>query len=256
MMKSVYKILNVLFFIVMVTMNFLANYLPLNGKGTGELSDLYPNLFVPAGITFAIWGLIYLLLTIFTIYQIGLIKKKSDFSFVKKIGPFYFISSILNAVWILCWHYEKVLFSLIIMVLLLLTLIKIYLNLKKWSGNSYFEKFIVKQPFNVYLGWITVATIANVTTFLVDINWDGFGISSDIWTVIMISAAALIAIIAILKEKNYLYSLVIVWAISGIIIKQTTVFENKYENIILASAISIGVILISIIIKLISGKKK
>jgi hypothetical protein len=172
------SILNLLGFLGTVVVNGLANALPLNNKTTGELSDLYPNLFVPAGLTFAIWGLIYVLLAIFVIYQLipSVRRDAQKVDFVQRIGLLFFISSIANIGWIFAWHYEIVPLSLVLMLILLGYLIAIYLRLnigKSEATKS--EKYLVHLPFSVYLGWITIATIANVTALLVDINWNTWG---------------------------------------------------------------------------------
>ena len=111
------QLLNLLGFILVIVLNGLANALPINGYTTGELSDRYPNLFVPAGFTFSIWGVIYLLLLVFVIYQIRnwWSKHRLDMSFVQKIGPWFAISCLANASWIIAWHYVQPLLALFIM---------------------------------------------------------------------------------------------------------------------------------------------
>src|SRR4030042_324851 len=176
--NTLLSILNLIGFLGTLIVNGLASTLPLNNKTTGELSDQYPNLFVPAGLTFSIWGIIYILLAIFVIYQlISAIRKDTQtISFIDKIGVLFFITSIANIGWIFAWHYQVLPLSLILMLILLGTLIAIYLRLGIGQSNATkTEKYMVHLPFSVYLGWITIATIANTTALLVNIKWDRFG---------------------------------------------------------------------------------
>jgi hypothetical protein len=206
-----------------IIMNILANALPLNGKFTGELSDQYPNLFVPAGITFSIWGVIYVLLIVFAVYQGRDLfhKTLSKMDFIQKIGPFFLLASIANILWIFFWHYEQVGLALIAMTVLLISLILIYLRLDIGRKPVPLkEKLCVQVPFSVYLGWITVATVANITALLVSISWDGLGISEILWTQLLIAIVVLLTILILFLRKDIAYTLVVVWALAGIAIKR------------------------------------
>jgi len=223
--KELLIIGNIIGLALTLFVNFLANALPINGKTTAELSDSYPNLFVHAGYVFAIWGAIYILLSIFVVFQ-ALPKNRND-EFHNQISGLFIISSLTNSLWIFLWHYEQVLFSLITMLVLLASLIIIYWRLEIGLNPVPLNlKLAVHTPFSIYLGWITVATVANVTAFLVSINWDGFGISEAIWTWIVLSVATIIAVIIILQRKDITYTLVPIWAFVGIFIKQ---IENVME---------------------------
>jgi len=202
---------NLVFFAGMIIMNYLANALPLGGKTTGELSDAYPNLFVPAGITFSIWGIIYLLLAGFGVAQFS----QRGAPLAESLGWLFAVSCLLNGLWIVAWHYEKVPLSLLVMAGLLLTLILINARLEDQPLG------LTKAAFGIYLGWISIATIANVTALLVRLHWDGFGISPEIWTIVMIVAGAAIVSAAILKLANPFLGLAVVWAFAGIILKRS-----------------------------------
>ena len=216
------QITNVVGFIAVIAVNILANALPINGKTTGELSDSYPNLFVPAGYVFAIWGVIYLLLLMFTVYQAS--PKRRGAQFLGKIGYLFGISCVANVVWIFLWHYELVFLSLVAMFTFLGSLILIYLRLDIGRGEPLREeRLYVHLPFSVYLGWITVAPIANVVAALVSINWDGFGLGEVTWTVAMISIAVILTLLNIQTRVDIGYALVIVWALGGIIVKQIVI---------------------------------
>ena len=214
---------NIIAVILTIIVNGLANILPIGGKNTGELSDNIPNLFVPAGLTFAIWGIIYVLIILFAIYLAkDLFKKeKTTKSFLEKISYFFILASLANIIWIFLWHYEQILLSLLAMILLFISLLMIYLRLNMGIEKvSMKEKLFVHVPISVYIGWITVATIANVTAVLVTIGWDGFGISEEIWTMLVIIIATIITILILVTRKDYAYSTVIVWALIGIYLKR------------------------------------
>jgi|SRR6056297_65599 len=244
------KVINVCAFLLVLIVNFLANYLPINGYNTGELSDMYPNIFVPAGITFSIWGLIYLLLAIFVVYQFISFKDEELIKeqIIIKIGYLFLISSLANAAWIFAWHYAMPFLSLVVMAVLLLTLIRLYLKLEigiRDYSRKIYTIFIL--PFSIYLGWITVATIANVTSVLVDINWNGFGMSEVFWAVLVIVVGLIITLYTLLKRSDIAYSLVVVWAYLGIIIKRYFQDPDPIMIIVYTAAISIVLILISIV---------
>lgn len=213
---------NLLSYIAMVVVNFLANYLPINDLDTGEISEMYPNLFTPAGFTFSIWGVIYLLLGIFIVYQIfKLYKDNIKLDYIQRISYFFISSSILNIVWIFAWHYLQIGLSLIIMFLLLTNLLYLYrrLNSSDIQENGF---TLSKITFSIYTGWITIATIANVTVFLVDINWGGFGLSDSFWMIIITLLATAIVIRFMYQNDDWVYALVAVWAFFGIVYKRLT----------------------------------
>lgn len=214
-------VLNLIGVVATITMNALAVILPINGKTTQYLSDSLPNLFVPAGLTFSVWGVIYILLICFGIYQLAAALRKEPPDFIGKIGWLFVFASIENCGWILAWHYQQVLLSLFIMIVLLLTLLFIYLKLDiPKLPLSKRDRWFVQLPFSVYTGWITVATVANATAWLVSIGWDGFGIPAVAWTVLVIGAATAITVAILLTRKDVAYSLVILWAFLGIAIKR------------------------------------
>ncbi len=224
------KYINLMLFAGMVIMNYLANALPLNNKTTGELSDSFPNLFVPAGITFSIWGVIYLLLIIYCIVQFT----GSNQAAIANIGLFFGISCVLNALWIVFWHYGKLPASLIVMIGLLISLIYINLYIKELSFG------FIKAAFGIYLGWICIATIANVTALLVQYGWNGFGISQEIWTIIMISAGTVITALTLYRLLNPFIGLSVIWAFTGIILKR----NEDFKSIVITASVAIAIVTI------------
>jgi len=241
---------NIIAVILTIIINSLANILPIGGKNTGELSDNIPNLFVPAGITFAIWGIIYVLIIIFVIFlaKYLLKKEKNSKTFLEKISYFFILASLANIIWIFLWHYEQIVLSLLAMILLFISLLLIYLRLNIGIEKvTLKEKILIHVPISVYIGWITVATIANVTAVLVTIGWDGFGISQEIWTMLVIIVATIITILILTTRKDYAYSAVIIWALIGIYLKRIgddAVYGVKTQ---IAYTAAIGIVIILII---------
>jgi hypothetical protein len=243
------QILNWVFFMGMVFVNFLANYLPINNKDTGQLSNQYPNLFVPAPLTFAIWGVIYLLILIFCIKQSkGLFSSGTDEITAKTvllIGPRFIITCVLNATWIFVWHYEYLAVSVVVMLLFLAQLADINKRLETITDFlSNGSRFAIKAPFGMYLGWICVATVANVTAFLVGIKWSGLGQSEVFWTCLLIVIAAVIVSYTILKVRNFYIGLSVIWAFTGII--NARLSAEVYQRFIVWTAV-FGIALVALL---------
>ena len=239
--KTILQVANIIALTLTIGINTLANSLPINGRTTGEISELYPTLFTPAGITFAIWGVIYFLLGVFVIYQARdlLTKRKEEMPFLDKIGWWFVISSALNIFWIFAWHYERILLSLI-MLLLLLSLFIIYMRLGIGRHlQSIVERFVVHVPFSIYLGWITIATVANVSVYLTYINWLQGGLGEVLWTVAVIIISTVIALLVYLARKDFFYILVVIWAYIGIIMKRLSVTAEPRWLIIFTTVICI-----------------
>ena len=214
-------LINWLLFFIVIATNALANILPINGYNTGQISAFYPNYFVPAGFTFSIWGIIYLFLLNYCIsYTYFTIKQRQFPEIIKyldAITPYFWVTCILNAGWILAWHYLQVGISVVIMLTFLIALIQIFVIMQKQLVTlKPLYQFLIKTPFSVYLGWISVATIANITAYLVHLKWSGFGIDPIYWTILMISIAIVLGIYFIVYFKNIAHPLVLVWALWGI----------------------------------------
>jgi hypothetical protein len=236
--------------LVTIVINILANTLPLNGMNTGELSDFYPNLFTPAGITFTIWGVIYLLLIWFSCSLIYLLyRKSSDFAFGQRIGKLLTLASIVNIGWIFSWHWGHVLLSMGFMFILLVTLISLYNHLsvtygmKQDTDDTHMTQFPgwvnlgLKLPVSVYLGWISVATIANMSALLVSWGITNIWPSASFWTIILVVIAFLLGVAALLRNRDAAYALVIAWALFGIFLKRSIV-EPRSEAIGLTALVA------------------
>lgn len=245
-LKKSLPIVTILTYIIMITLNALASILPINGRDTGQISDFYENLFAPAGITFTIWGLIYLLLLGYSIYQFNIYRTKVEKNkkLLTMISLVFTLSSVANSFWILAWHYDFILISLILMFIILAALIAINIRIRN-ERFSLIQKLFIRLPFTVYLGWITVATVANVTTYLVSINWDGFGLAEYLWADMIILIAAIIGFMATLYYRSIAYGLVIIWAYAGIAIKHISEagFNGEYLSIIITVFVSIILII-------------
>ena len=247
------------FFLLMVTVNAVANLLPLNGLNTGQVSDSYPNIFAPAGLTFSIWGVIYVLLALYTLYQFGLFQKAgrtSDPGLLKSVGGYFMVSSLANAAWIFAWHFNQILLSMVLMIVILLCLI--FINNKfrntRLSGR---EKFFLRLPFSIYFGWITVATIANFTVLLVALDWNAFGISESVWAAIIIIVGMLIGSVTMIRNRDIAYGLVLIWAYFGILIKHISGFgfQSQYPTVIAVVVACIVIFLFAELYILVSNRR-
>lgn len=220
---------NSLAVIFTIIVNTLAVILPINNISTQQLSDDIPNLFVPAGLTFSIWSVIYVLLILFMIYQINevFIKKKNP-EYLDKIGFYFMLASLANILWIFLWHYQYVTLSILAMVVLFVSLLMIYQRLEIGkTKTSLKEKMLIHVPISVYMGWITVATIANLTAVLVENDAGDLFLGEMTWTILVILVATLITALVLKDRKDVAYSLVIIWALLGIAIKR---FSTEVVN--------------------------
>ncbi len=241
------KALVVLTYLAMITVNALANILPINGRTTGEISDAYQNLFAPAGLTFAIWGVIYFLLGAHVLYQLGLFRRPDDdaapgqVAVLERVGVLFSVSSLANAAWILCWHYDLIGISTLLLATMLVLLILITRAILG-AELSARDQLFLRLPFSVYFGWITVATIANITVWLVSIGWDGFGLAESTWAVVIVVVGAIIGTTVVLRDRDDVYGLVLAWAYLGIWIKHTSVpgFDGAYPAVSAAALVGIA----------------
>lgn len=236
---------NILAWTLMITVNGLAgNTAILGGKTTGEISNANPTLITPAGYAFAIWGVIYILLGVFVVYQA--LPHVRDRPFQKSIGWLFMLSSASNILWLFAWQYEYLVVSVVIMFVLLAVLITIYVRLNIGRAKlGWGERLMVHLPFSVYLGWITVAAIANVAATLVSIGWDGFGIEPELWAVLMILVATTIAILVAVTRRDVAYELVIIWALVGIGVNQ-----SSNQVVVFIISISIAAVVAALIVSI------
>ncbi len=228
------KITNTLFLILTLVVNYLSVSLPLNGKTPGQLSDQYPNLFTPAPLTFAIWSVIYSVLIAFAIWQFwplrDVARKERRETAIQTLGYDFALLSILNMGWLALWHYEQMALSVVVMFSLLTLLIRINRRFFEQPMDANDIRYFVRLPFGIYLGWISVATVANITALLVSLQWNGFGINPAIWTITVIIIAAVLAALALLRWKNVPYVGAVTWALYGIYSKQSIPLTNPRSD--------------------------
>ena len=220
MNRNVFRQISVVVALILtIGVNILSNALPFNGRTAQQVSDSFDVYFVPAGYVFSIWGLIYLGLIAYAIYQV--LPAQRENPRLRQIGWWFVLSSAANSVWLLLWHYGYNVLSVVAMLTILSSLIMIYLSRgADWEGVPPLERWLVHLTFSIYLGWISVATIANITGTLYSVNWGGFGIAPETWTVIMLAVAAALAGLMAYFRRDVAFLLVLVWAFIGIAAKQ------------------------------------
>ncbi len=210
------QVANVAAYLLMITVNALANALPINGITSGAVSDRFPTFVTPAGYVFAIWGVIYALLGVFTVYQ-ALPAQRND-ARLQRLGFAFALSCVCNAAWLFAWHYLQIALAWVLIVALLITLAVCYERLRGPVGSRG-QWFAVRLPFSVYLGWVTVATVANTAVVAVDAGIDG-GSSAPLWGAVALAAATAIGIAMLIRRADVAFAAVVVWALVGIAVAQ------------------------------------
>ncbi|HET6487238.1 MAG TPA: hypothetical protein VFH83_12500 [Spirochaetia bacterium] len=241
---------NIVCFLGVLVVNTLAATVGINGRLTGALSDEIPNLFVPAGLTFSIWGVIYILLLLFTIGQArGLFSSsRTSPEGTRQVGWLFVLSSAGNIGWLLLWHFRLVGWSVLAMLLILASLVAIHQRLgtgRTPAGQA--ERWLFRVPFSVYLGWITVATIANVTAALVKAGWMGFGMQPQFWAVTVVVVAAVLTGAVLATRRDVAYSLVVLWALVGIAMKRSADPSSASQAVFVAAVVCGSVVAAAVI---------
>ncbi|MGD6966049.1 tryptophan-rich sensory protein [Rossellomorea vietnamensis] len=236
-------LLNIAAFILVVVVNALAVTLPLNGQTTGEISNRLDVFFTPAGYVFSIWSVIYLLLGIWIIQQIP--KKNRESDYYRTLSPYFIATCLLNSTWIFMWHYNYFGLSVIVMLSLLITLILLYRKAEDLSNG-----FLDMLPFSVYLGWISVAAVANISYYLTFLEWGGFGLGEAFWAIFLLAFSLALAVYFRIKKRDWIYPLVFVWATIGIGV------NNQSEHPILSSLSYAVAVLIFLAVMFFRGYKQ
>jgi benzodiazapine receptor len=233
------SVANLVALVATFIVNTYAAVLGLNGRQTGQISDLYPVLITPPGYVFQIWSVIYFLLLVYGVYQA--LPSKRGAGFHAKISYYFLLSCTANIVWLFLWHWGYVVPSVVPMFILLASLIIIYLRLDIGRGKvPLTERIAVQLPFSVYLGWITVAPIANVAAALNSLGLGGLGLGEVTWTALVIAIAVAITAVVLLTRTDIAYSLVIIWALVGIAVKQSaiqTVYMTSIAGVIIIAIV-------------------
>lgn len=199
-----------------IGINVLANVIPFNGRTTGEISDLFPVLITPASFTFVIWGVIYGFLILFAWHSI----RTAPSARLNGVYILFFASSVANASWIITWHYGLLLLNLILMLVLLFSLIRINESLALRPVKDEPQYWFERAPFQIYLSWICIATIINVTVVLYAAEWNAFGFSPEFWSIVTIGLGSAIITISAFRYHSIPFLIVAVWAFLGIAVKQ------------------------------------
>lgn len=257
--KNWIKIGILISFLGMIAVNALANILPINGMNTGVISARYDSLFTPAAYAFSIWGLIYLMLAVYVVFQLLPARGETDPArqeIVEEVGKWFIISSVLNMSWIFAWHYEQLLLSVLIMLLLLLSLIRISWTLRQ-PHCSPREELALRIPFGLYFGWITVATIANITAWLAGSGWNGFGLSPSVWMVAVLLVGLAIACVTMYRIRSVAYGLTVLWAYTAILVRHLSAsgFGGQYRLIIVTTIISMACLLAMLVVTAVHMRK-
>ena len=226
-MKRILALLNLISVILVIAINYISQAVRLNGTTIGEISGKYDNLFTPAGYAFAIWGLIFLSLLAYGIFQIRrayFSDKKSEF--IEQTGYWFALANILNAAWVFAFIYDYTGLSVLIMLGILFSLTKVILNtnMERWDAPIEILAF-VWWPICIYSGWIAVATIANISAYLTKIGWDGFGLGEQEWTIIMLTVATLLNILMVWKRNMREFAAVGIWALFAIFVRHKGTIE-------------------------------
>ncbi|MCW3117198.1 MAG: hypothetical protein JWM28_1280 [Chitinophagaceae bacterium] len=251
------SVLNLLALTVHISFSYATQFKLVNTKDVREVSDQFTSLFTPAAITFAIWGVIYIGLVVFCIYHIIMafrhLPGHAANEDLNRINYWFILNNLAAAAWLMVWTHEQIAGSTILIFFQLITLIIIHLRtgIHDTSG-SIGSKIFTQIPLSIYLGWITIATVANIADYLSISNWNGFGLdySDATWTRIMIFIVVIITLLIVLIRGNVSYGLVILWALYGIILKLEATNAGLYAQIIETAWIGMSLVAFTSVIQL------
>ncbi|KUI35525.1 tryptophan-rich sensory protein [Mycobacterium sp. GA-2829] len=226
--------------------NYLANGLPINGQTTGDVTRRFEVYFVPAGYVFSIWSVIYLGLIAYSVYlSLSSARGHRDSGAARVIAPWYLVTAVANCTWLFAWHHNRFPLSMLLMVVLLGSLIAIYRLQAMRPATSRVEFWTVHIPFRVYLGWISVATIANATITLDDAGWSGFGLSEPTWGAIMVVVAGALGLTVAYLHRDIAYALVLIWALIGIAVRLHESTPVLVASLTGAAALAVSVVVLA-----------
>lgn len=254
-----FAILNFLFFLTAFSVSTLSQFKVFNNQNNAEISAKYETMFTPAGVTFAIWGLIYFSLFSFVIYHLVKAYKdgrKSEANVaIQKIGYLFMLNNFATTLWVFAFSFEQLGLSLLLIVIQLVTLTKIVINLKIYDPyKSLNSRVFTHLPISIYFGWICIATIANFAVYLVSLGWDG-GISPRTWTIVLIWGAVALSIFMTLVKKNPYFGLVVMWALYGIQLKLKVIDASGFYNFIISVWVALAIVGFTTLIRFIVNYK-
>jgi hypothetical protein len=238
-------ILNLITLGFQLLMSYLVQVKLLSTQDVGQVSAKYDTVFAPAGITFAIWGLIYTSLLAFCVFHLYKAFAKTSSCQTNQdthnIGWLFSLNSIATGLWLIAWVNEQLFLSVILILIQLFTLIKI--SIKAHISNpdrSIQTKIFTQFPLSIYFAWICIASIANISAWLNSTGWNGMGISESYW---------------VLVRRNIPFGFVVLWALYGIILKRKQVDALLYEDVINAAYSAFVIIVISLLIRIFKKNK-
>lgn len=252
------KWVNTLAFAAMIIVNALANIIPIGGNTTAQVSEKYQNLFTPAPITFAVWGLIYAMMALFVLYQWGILDHGIYSENVREdVGIWFTVSCVLNIAWVFLWHFGLIAMSAVAIILLMCSLMMVITRLDG-AGDKFLQKFVTRTGFSVYFGWIIAATIANISVLLTKVGWGGWGLSAAFWTSAVLLIGAAIAVCVVVFGKNRVAGIAVMWAYAGILIRHISpsYLNGAYPVVIAMAFIGEAAILTSILLPRFCKAKK
>jgi hypothetical protein len=238
-----------------ILLSYLVQVKSFSTQDVGQVSAKFDTVFTPAGITFAIWGLIYTSLFAFCLFHLYKSFSKGSSCQVNQdtqnIGWLFVINNISTGFWLIAWVNEQLLVSVVLMMIQLFTLIRISIKAHISNPDRSVQTVILTQfPLSIYFGWICIASIANISAWLKFTGWNGMGISESFWVIILIGIATLLSLFIILVRRNLPFGFVILWALYGIVLKRKQVDYQLFENVINAAYGAFAIILMVMIIRI------
>lgn len=237
--------INLIAFIISIAINGLGASGFINGMSQKDVSNNYHTLITPAPFTFSIWGLIYSLVFITLIMMIVKEKDRDVKKLIDIFTPVFLLSSLFNILWIVTFSYEKIGISTILIFALLISLTKINQRLFEYRNEVPYK--LTGLSFGLYAGWLTIATVVNISAFLVSINWNGFGIADTVWAAIVLLIALIIVILISMKLKNVVYPLPVAWAFFGILKESERLANDINYGPYIKPATIIGIVVLLIV---------
>lgn len=255
-----FAIMNCMFFLAAFAVSTLSQFKLFNNQNNAEISAKYETMFTPAGITFSIWGVIYFSLFSFVIYHLIKAYKENQDSeanvAIEKIGYMFTLNNLATLLWVFAFSFENLGLSVILIVIQLLTLLKIITDLKIYDQyKSFNSRFFTQLPISIYFAWICIATIANISVYLVSIGWDG-GVSAKTWTIVLVWTAVVLSIFMTIIKKNPYFGLVVMWALFGIQLKIKAIDASGFYNLIISVWVALAIVGFATLIRFIINHKK
>ena len=238
------SIVNLLAVIFAIGINYYSQIYTIQGYRVSDKSEEYNNLFTPAGYAFSIWGLIFIAILVFAIYQVyKTFVKKQTFDFISQTGWWFALANIANGLWIVAWLSDYTWLSVVVMLVILFSLMKIVINtnMERWRAPVKTIAF-AWWPISIYAGWISVATIANIAAYLSKVGWDGGFLSPEAWTIVLIVIATSLNLILIFTRGMREFAAVGAWALIAIYVRH----QLTYETIAITSLTGAIIILVSV----------